>query len=450
MIVAFLVGTIVTVVSAIVPAAEGVARPADRRDARCRDRAAAELRPADTIGIAITLGGGALLLFALFGRPHALGIVGLGALAIFIGVFVLGPVFARPISRLIGAPLPGCEGITGTLARRTRSGTRAVPLPPPPRSWSASRSSVSSPSSRRRRKRRSEHLDAQFKDRLHHDERQRLRHGELPPAVAEGIAALPQVGAVTPFATRPGEFGGSAQFLTALDVSGRPALRPGYRAGRSRTSTVDGIAISSKFASDNRWKIGDVLPLTFPNGTATAPSKRSTTAKHGLSATTHLARDLRHELPRRSSTTSVRQAGAGCESAEAGPRSSGSQAVPERRAPGQRRVQADAGSGHQQVLNLFYVLLFLAVIIALIGIANTLALSIYERTRELGLLARGRHEPVPGALHGAMGVGDHRVARHASRARDRLVLRVGGRGGAEGPGHHRVRARAWSSSCSSW
>ena len=38
------------------------------------------------------------------------------------------------------------------------------------------------------------------------------------------------------------------------------------------------------------------------------------------------------------------------------------------------------------LLNLIYGLLALAVIIALIGIANTLALSVHERTRELGLL----------------------------------------------------------------
>jgi putative ABC transport system permease protein len=39
-----------------------------------------------------------------------------------------------------------------------------------------------------------------------------------------------------------------------------------------------------------------------------------------------------------------------------------------------------------QFVNLVYGLLFLAIIIAVFGIANTLSLSVYERTRELGLL----------------------------------------------------------------
>jgi putative ABC transport system permease protein len=40
----------------------------------------------------------------------------------------------------------------------------------------------------------------------------------------------------------------------------------------------------------------------------------------------------------------------------------------------------------QQLVNLVYALLFLAIVISLFGIANTLALSIHERTRELGML----------------------------------------------------------------
>ncbi len=38
------------------------------------------------------------------------------------------------------------------------------------------------------------------------------------------------------------------------------------------------------------------------------------------------------------------------------------------------------------ILGLVYVMLALAIVIALMGIANTLSLSVYERTRELGLL----------------------------------------------------------------
>ncbi len=56
-----------------------------------------------------------------------------------------------------------------------------------------------------------------------------------------------------------------------------------------------------------------------------------------------------------------------------------------------------------QFLNLVYVLLFFAIIIALFGIANTLGLSIIERRHELGLLRAVGHDPPPAALERAAG-----------------------------------------------
>jgi putative ABC transport system permease protein len=52
----------------------------------------------------------------------------------------------------------------------------------------------------------------------------------------------------------------------------------------------------------------------------------------------------------------------------------------------QAAYKADQTQGIGKLLALIYALLALAIVIALLGIGNTLALSVFERTRELGVM----------------------------------------------------------------
>ena len=114
------------------------------------------------------------------------------------------------------------------------------------------------------------------------------------------------------------------------------------------------------------------------------------------------------------------------------------------------------------ILNIFYVLLALSIIVSLFGMVNALALSVFERTRELGMLrAIGltrrqtrrmiRYESVIIALIGAalglpLGILLAAVITKALRQHGRHVLAPAGRRSSCSRSSRRWRA-CWRRSC---
>ena len=93
-----------------------------------------------------------------------------------------------------------------------------------------------------------------------------------------------------------------------------------------------------------------------------------------------------------------------------------------------------AGGFIDGLLTFVTVMLALAVVIALLGIVNTLALSVFERTREARSPAGGRHDPRPGPRDGPLGVCGDLADRRRERCGPRHRHRPGALAGAEGRG----------------
>ena len=84
-------------------------------------------------------------------------------------------------------------------------------------------------------------------------------------------------------------------------------------------------------------------------------------------------------------------------------------------------------AGLSSVLNILYVLLALSIVVSLFGIVNTLVLSVFERTREIGMLRAVGTSQAPGPAHDPPRERDHGVHRldHRDPARDRVRRAAG-------------------------
>jgi putative ABC transport system permease protein len=393
-IVSLLVGLIVTVVAAISPARKAAkVPPVAAMQETVVGSTGYGSKQRVIVGIAILALGVAALFTGLFAHvASALVVVGAGAVLVFLGVSVLGRTISLPLSRIIGAPLPRLRGVTGSLARenamrnpkRTAASASALMIGVGLVCFitifaSSTNASVNAS------------IDKTFAGDLVVDSGAGMAGG-VSPVLAQRLNALPQVAAATGVSNGAAVILGKVEMFTAIDpTTAGKIFNVGAVAGSISALGRNGIAVYKDVATKNHLKLGDTVAVVFRD---TGPQQLRVALIYGDSLAAPSARYFigtpaydANFTSRLDTQVFVKKApGVTAAAALAAVKS-----VTARYAVGatvldQAAYKAERAKPINTLLSLVYVLLALAIVIALLGIGNTLALSIYERTRELGVM----------------------------------------------------------------
>jgi putative ABC transport system permease protein len=325
----------------------------------------------------------------LLGDPgNALAIVGLGVLLVFFGVAALGRTVALPLSRVIGLPLPRLRGIAGQLARenamrnpkRTAATASALMIGVGLVSFITIFAASTKASF-------SKTVDEAFTGDFIATSGQ-MGMGGVSPEFTTRVNELPEIEVA----------GGIRAGLAEIDGSPQSVLAPSREvfdlfdvepvAGSPDDLDATSIAVFDNVAEDEGLSIGDRVPVDFA---ATGPQEMTVGMIYGDNAAAGdwlIGTDaFTANFPDQMDVQVFMKKADGVPADDALAAVEGVAAdYPGVDVLDQTQYKEEQMGFVDQMLGLVYAMLALAIIIALIGIGNTLALSIVERTRELGVL----------------------------------------------------------------
>jgi len=217
----------------------------------------------------------------------------------------------------------------------------------------------------------------------------RFGGGGISPQLATDVGQLPEVRDATGLGTGRALVGTGTENVTIVDparLGGVLDLDVG--AGSVKTLGQQQLAVSERIADDKGWKRGSTVPVTFSDGTTTEFAVGAIYQSRDIAGNYLLPRAAwtPHAVQDIDSTVLIRlKNGVALDTGRrAVEKTADTYGAPDVEDRGQ--YAASVGEFVNMMLGIVYVLLALAILIALMGIANTLSLSVYERTRELGLL----------------------------------------------------------------
>jgi putative ABC transport system permease protein len=383
-----LVGVVVTMLAAVLPAlrAARIAPMAALREAAVDVSNQSKVRA--IIGFIITTVG--LVLVVRGVSSKASNPIGFGAALALIGMVVLGPVLASPISRFIGWPVSRFRGISGGLARqnairnpRRTAGTAAALLigVAVVSFFAVVASSLTATTN--------DEISRSFVGDL---AVQGLggRNGGFSPALSQAIGALPEVAVAVPVRLTDVPVNGERETLMATDPAAlENVIKLDVTAGSISALAGDQVAVADAKATERGWKIGDKLTATYPDsGDHVFTISARFLASDLLDADMIIPTSVDNAVtakPRERQIYIKLKPGVEFATGRAAIEAA-AKPYPTAQVQDSNDLKQSYSSRVNALLSIIFGMLALAIVIALIGISNTLQLSVHERTREIGLL----------------------------------------------------------------